>query len=78
MVSGIRMRHPDRVAVAVTGVAGPGSDSQSKPAGLVHLAAASAERTVTRAMTYGDAGRRTVRLASVRDALALVEECLGA
>ena len=31
--------YPDRLSLAVTGVAGPGSNSQAKPAGLVHFGA---------------------------------------
>ena len=77
MVSGIRSRHPDRVGIAVTGVAGPGSDSQAKPAGLVHFAAVSDGEIVTAVKRYGDVGRHSVRYASVCDALALIEACLG-
>lgn len=77
MASGICRRHPGRIGIAVTGVAGPGSDSQAKPAGLVHLAAVVGDNSVAAVKRYGDAGRHVVRLASVRDALALIEECLG-
>ena len=61
-----------RVAIAVTGVAGPGSDSHAKPAGLVHFAAARGQRMLHRAQRYGDVGRDRVRLQSVRDALVLL------
>ena len=72
MVEGLRKRHPDRVVVAITGVAGPGSDSRAKPAGLVCMAAAAEGDIVVTTNRYGDIGRHAVRMASVRDALFLV------
>jgi nicotinamide-nucleotide amidase len=77
MVEGILSRHPDRVGVAVTGVAGPGSDSQKKPAGLVHMAAGRDMRVLHEKKSYGDIGREAVRLATVRDALQLVSVLLS-
>ena len=61
------------VAVAVSGVAGPGGGSPAKPVGTVHLAVASRNRpTETLHRVYaGD--RSDVRLATVRDALALMK-----
>ncbi|MEE8275217.1 MAG: CinA family protein [Alphaproteobacteria bacterium] len=62
-----------QIAIAVTGVAGPGSDSQAKPAGLVHLAAArDGKDTLHEKREFGDAGRGAVRRASVEAALDLV------
>ncbi len=61
------------VSIAVTGVAGPGSDSDAKPAGLVHLAAARrGADTLHEAHQFGDIGRDPVRRASVEAALDLV------
>ncbi len=77
MAAGIGARHPSCLGVAVTGVAGPGSDSQAKPAGLVHFAAVCDGGIVTAVRRYGDVGRPAVRLASVGDALALAETCLA-
>lgn len=63
------------VAVAVTGVAGPGGGSVEKPVGLVHLAAASRKGAVLhREMRYGDIGRDAVRMAAIRTALELLEK----
>lgn len=76
MVNGIRNRHPGRLGVAITGVAGPGSDSPAKPAGLVYLAVAADGDTVVTENRYGDIGRHAVRMASVRDALMLIASCL--
>lgn len=61
------------IAVAVTGVAGPGGGSPSKPVGLVHLAAArNGHSIVPLVRHYGDLGRSAIRMATVRDALALI------
>jgi len=62
-----------QLSVAVTGVAGPGSDSQSKPAGLVHFAAAQTGKDVIHERReFGDVGRDAVRLATVAVALDLI------
>ena len=80
MASGLIARSDGHVelAVAVTGVAGPGP-SEGKPAGRVHLAVARrSTRTVTHAMRdYGEVGRAAVRLATVRDALSMLGAALG-
>jgi nicotinamide-nucleotide amidase len=77
MVAGALAQGPDRVAVAVTGVAGPGSDSQEKPAGLVHMAAGRGDVMRHHIAQYGDVGREAVRLSTVRDALLLVQALLA-
>ncbi len=76
MVEGIRNHHPGRAGVAITGVAGPGSDSRAKAAGLVYLAAAVDGEILVTENRYGDIGRHAVRMASVRDALMLIARCL--
>jgi len=66
------------VAVAVTGVAGPGGGTAAKPVGLVHLAAARRGAAVLhRECRFGDIGRSEVRLASVREALQLISRAAG-
>lgn len=63
------------LAVATTGVAGPGGGSADKPVGLVHFAAAARDGTsMHAAMRYGDIGRRTIRNKSVLQALAMLTE----
>ena len=66
------------VAVAVTGVAGPGGGSDEKPVGLVHFAATGPQGTIHQARRFGDIGRDAVRAASVRVALEMLLERLGA
>jgi nicotinamide-nucleotide amidase len=62
------------IAVAITGVAGPGGGSKAKPVGLVHFAAAVRDgRRIHRSRRFGRIGRRAVRLRSVAEALKLLE-----
>jgi nicotinamide-nucleotide amidase len=62
------------LAVAITGIAGPGGGSAEKPVGLVHFAAAARDgRRVHREKRYGDVGRSAVRREAVAEALALLE-----
>jgi nicotinamide-nucleotide amidase len=61
------------IAVAITGIAGPGGGSKQKPIGLVHFAAASRNgRRVARVKRYGNIGRSQVRKRSVAEALRLL------
>jgi nicotinamide-nucleotide amidase len=60
------------VAVAITGVAGPGGGSAEKPVGLVHFACATRFQTQHLEMRFGNIGRSAVRQASVEQALQLV------
>jgi nicotinamide-nucleotide amidase len=73
MARGALMRSQAQIAVAVTGIAGPGGGSPEKPVGLVHLAAVSSDgRLIHREMRYGDLGRDGIRLATVETALDLL------
>jgi nicotinamide-nucleotide amidase len=65
------------LAVAVTGVAGPGGGSTEKPVGLVHIAVARHGReTLHRECRFGPIGRSNVRLATVEAALDLMTAAL--
>ncbi len=73
MAEGALVNSHARLSIAVTGVAGPGSDSQAKPAGLVHLAAARhGKETLHEKRAFGDVGRAAVRRAAVVAALDLI------
>jgi len=66
------------IAVAVTGVAGPGGGSDAKPVGLVHFAAArKGQPTVRLEKRFDDLGRAHIRRLAVETALTLLEEQLG-
>ena len=73
MVEGALKAAGTSLAVAVTGIAGPGGGSPEKPVGLVHLAAASKTgKLIHREMRFGDLGRTAIRLATVRTALEML------
>lgn len=66
------------IALAVTGIAGPGGGSPAKPLGLVHIACARrGHPTIHRKCTFGDRGRREIRRLSVEAAFALCGEQLA-
>jgi nicotinamide-nucleotide amidase len=66
------------IAVAVTGVAGPGGGTAEKPVGLVHCAAArKGHATLTRVLRLGDIGREAVRMRTVEAAVAMAYEIAG-
>jgi nicotinamide-nucleotide amidase len=63
------------LAVSITGIAGPGGATASKPVGLVHLAAAARDgRIVHHQRNFGDIGRAQVRCAAVLVALDMLLE----
>jgi nicotinamide-nucleotide amidase len=75
MALGALAHSPADLAVAVTGIAGPGGATHGKPVGLVHLAAAArGARVLMEEQRFGDIGRAKVRLASVERALAMLQE----
>jgi nicotinamide-nucleotide amidase len=61
------------LAVAVTGIAGPGGGTTEKPVGLVHIAAARKGANILhRECRFGDIGRGGVRIATVDAALEML------
>ena len=73
----VRMSGTD-VAVAVTGVAGPGGGSAIKPVGLVHLAAiARGGQPIMAELHLGPIGRSAIRLATVREALMMCMKAIA-
>ena len=62
------------IAVAITGVAGPGGGTRMKPVGTVHIACARENRAVIHEMLQvGDIGRHNIRMAAVESALNLIQ-----
>jgi nicotinamide-nucleotide amidase len=65
------------VAVAVTGVAGPGGGTPLKPVGLVHIAACRERRSIIHeAHRFGDIGRMEIRMKTVEAALEMLQRLL--
>ena len=66
-----------QIALAVTGIAGPGGGSPEKPVGLVYFGVGQRGAIATVERRFGDIGRTEVRLASVAVALDLLREAEG-
>lgn len=75
MAQGALSRSRAGIAVAVTGIAGPGG-SEHKPEGRVCFGLADPFGTRTETVEFGAIGRAEVRAATVRHALALLAEAL--
>ena len=74
MAAGALKNSQADLAVAITGIAGPGGGTKAKPVGLVYFAAASRDgNRLARTRRYGKIGRRRVRERSVSEALRLLE-----
>lgn len=78
MVAGALRTSVADIAVAVTGIAGPGGGSRDKPVGLVYVCAQMRHsRPVVTELRLGDIGRSAVREATVLAALNLVDQLLA-
>ena len=77
MASGtLAAAHAD-LAVAITGIASPGGDTD-KPVGRVHIAIArSGAQPKSKQFDFGDLGRSRVRLQSVASALQMIQQALS-
>ena len=73
MVEGALQNSRADVAIAVTGVAGPGGGSASKPVGLVYLAALQrGGAPAVEELRLGSIGRSTIRRATIVKAMEMV------
>ena len=77
MAVGALNRSRGDVAVAVTGIAGPGGGSEAKPVGLVYLAVArkGSDPAIERHQFHGD--RAAIRKATVERALEMLAEAVA-
>jgi nicotinamide-nucleotide amidase len=65
------------IAVAVTGIAGPGGGTAEKPVGLVFVAACRQDRApLVKELRLGDIGRSEVRSRTVAEAMTLLQKLL--
>lgn len=77
MASGALTRSAAQVAVAITGVAGPGGGTEAKPVGLVHIAAQKLDgATLHRECRFGRKSRSDIRSDSARAALSLLNDLI--
>jgi nicotinamide-nucleotide amidase len=79
MAEGALAASPADIAVAVTGIAGPGGGTATKPEGLVHFACARRGRATRHLrVEFGAIGRAQVRARSVDQALGMLAETITA
>ena len=76
MARGALSRSRADVAVSITGVAGPGGATASKPVGLVHLASATADGELHGERHVFPGDRPAVRVAALEAALRLLRQAL--
>lgn len=72
MAEGARKAAGVDLAIATTGIAGPGGGSEGKPIGLVHFGLATADGTTHHVERFGDLGRDVIRQETVRVALQMI------
>lgn len=63
-------------AVSITGIAGPGGGSESKPVGTVHIALAGSGMNTRHGRELFRGGRTSVRLQTVEKALLMLKESI--
>lgn len=73
MAEGAMEQSRANMAIAVTGIAGPGGGTPMKPVGTVHLACARENKAMMHEMlNLGDIGRSEIRMATIEAALNMV------
>lgn len=77
MVTGALAASNANIAVAVTGIAGPGGDTPGKPVGLVYIAVGNKKTGAVQVVKNLFAGDRTaVRLSTVETALTMIKKAI--
>jgi nicotinamide-nucleotide amidase len=74
MAEGALARSGADIAIAVTGIAGPGGGSEEKPVGLVYIGCATRRDVYHRKENFGDIGRDAVREATIIAALTMARD----
>lgn len=70
----LKMSRAD-LSIAITGIAGPGGGSDTKPIGLVHFASARKGQPTNHVeMRFGDLGRASIRESACLHALRMIED----
>ena len=73
MAEGALLQSPASLSISCTGIAGPNSDSSTKPIGRVHFCCALRNGESQHLKSdYGNIGRSEIRLAAVADAMRLI------
>ena len=66
MASGLRERSGADIAVATTGIAGPGGGTKEKPVGLVYVACADKDGVTVERLQLGGGRARVRKLAALK------------
>ena len=75
MAEGAMEQRRANLAIAVTGIAGPGGGTPMKPVGTVHIACARENKAMMHEMlALGDIGRHEIRIATIEAALNMIRE----
>jgi nicotinamide-nucleotide amidase len=77
MAEGALRHSRGKLAIAVTGIAGPSGGSVQKPVGLVFIALADQRGATAYKYCFGDIGRDQVRLSAVREAIKLLKAAIN-
>lgn len=77
MAAGALHKADAQVALAITGIAGPGGGSARKPVGLVHFAVARTGRKSLHRVEQFSGGRHEIQISAVRAGLNLIREALA-